>query len=214
MEEETTYTRNKSKTRPNRSPSVTNFWNRTNKEFAGIARMTEEPTSLQKLLVGCFEHFIARPLGRQGRITRGVLDLEREAIEGELRGKTWHNLISYHHRWDPLLSNLSVFTLDTLADLLPSYIVAVLLWFDDIDHDPLLRRLLAPLWQSKCCDDEPDFPEFEQFIALLSIQQRSVVREFLAYMLALDRKNLERMFGTDERTILTAIEAIWGVSAK
>ena len=80
--------------------------------------MTEESPLLRELIVACFERFIARPLGRDGRITKGDWCFEKDVLEKELIGKAWHSLISYHHRWDVSLTNLVDFTVEAFVDLL------------------------------------------------------------------------------------------------
>jgi hypothetical protein len=161
--------------------------------------------TLRKLLVSVFDLFVARRLGANGRITIGN-SLEAEQLENEFRGLTWHNLISYHHRWDSSLSSSAFLTDEAFLNVLPSYLCACVVWMR-VEADVVARILLAPLIAKEARDHH--LLRFRYVHKSLSAEQRAIVWEFLLAMATEHAFDFEQSFRGDPEGLPAAIDRIW-----
>jgi hypothetical protein len=164
-----------------------------------------------ELLAEAFDSFVARTLGTTDEIASnepGSDPDDASTIESEYSGKTWHNLIYYHFRWDGALLLRWTLTDAAYVEVMPSFLCASLIW-PIIEPTRIAGDLLAPIDVGFATDHKTS--RFRYVVQHLTPRQRSVVGKFLMYFLATHRTMFENYFSRSSEEIKAAINQDWVV---
>lgn len=174
-------------------------------------------TTLRDVIAAVFEEFIAHPLGAASDISTkdpGVDPDDADTVEKEFRGRTWHDLIYFHYRWDRALLLRWALTDEAYLEALPSYLCASLIW-PEVEALKIAADLLAPIDKRF----GPDWKEwkirrFRYAREGLGGRAKTVVRNFLIYSLESDSEEFEFYFSASNHLIRMAIDEYWSGDAE
>lgn len=192
-----------------RQPHFT-ITNRLLKSNQGNSRTStmDDPIATQ-LLADAFDAFIDRKLGETAEIVSNEAGSDPDdasTIENEFSGKTWHNLIYYHFRWDGALLLRWSLTDAAYVEVLPSFLCASLIW-PGIESTIIAGDLLAPI--NVQFTGEFKIGRFQYVFQHLTPRQKRVVGRFLVYFLGRDRLLFEQYFSKSAPEIRVAIDQYW-----
>jgi hypothetical protein len=160
-------------------------------------------SDLRELLAEIFEAFGAHPLGTDEiPIVRddGGQSLERETLRGEFNGLTWYSLIVHHRKFDPNFESIWFLTTQALAEALPSYLCACLIW-PQVNVDGVIRSLLGNAQHTHSI--------FVYLHDHFSPKQRIAIKRFLHFVIADDALWSENAFGVDRQSAQLKVDALW-----